>query len=100
LGGKESTQKISIGHFTSVQSGCRGAGGAMVLLATTLGHFGHNAMSIWWSLSQVSTFLVIIRLSSSLKLPLEHCRFSIKFNSWIAETVLYDVLLLVSDWED
>lgn len=63
----------------------------MVLLATTLGHFGHNAMSIWWSLSQVSTFLVIIRLSSSLKSPLEHCRFSIKFNSWIAETVLYNM---------
>jgi sugar phosphate permease len=92
LGGKESTQKISIGHFTSaqtgcrgaftsVQSGCRSAGGAMLLLTTTLGHFGHNAMSIWWSLSQVSTFLVIIWLSSSSKLPLEHYRLSIKFNS-------------------
>jgi hypothetical protein len=88
LGGKESPQKISIGHFTLVQSGGRGAGGAMVLLATTLGHLGHNAMSIWWSLSQVSTFLVIIRLSSSLKSPLEHCQFSIKFNSWLAETVI------------
>jgi hypothetical protein len=88
LGGKESPQKISIGHFTLVQSGCRGAGVAMVLLATTLGHLGHNAMSVWWSLTQVSTFLVSIRLSISLKLPLEHCRISIKFNSWLAETVI------------
>jgi len=51
LGGKKLLQKISIEHFTLVQSSYRSACGAMLLLATTFGHFGHNAMSIWWSLS-------------------------------------------------
>jgi len=51
LGGKKLLQKISTEHFTLVQSSCRSACGAMLLLATTFGHFGHNAMSIWWSLS-------------------------------------------------